>query len=83
MAINFFSNLNQNQKFQSNILNEKLNMYQSSYTNLQSEVTRKNEEAEIKSRELQNRIYLLELKSRETQDELARAKSHLEDHTKR
>lgn len=59
MAINFFSNLNQNQKFQSNILNEKLNMYQSSYTTLQSEVNRKNEESEIKSRELQNRIYLL------------------------
>lgn len=45
MAINFFSNLNQNQKFQSNILNEKLNMYQSSYTTLQSEVNRKNEES--------------------------------------
>lgn len=67
MAINFFSNLSQSQKFQSNILNEKLNMYQSSYTTLQSEVSRKNEESEHQSRQLQNRIYMLELKAKETQ----------------
>jgi hypothetical protein len=42
MAINFFSTLKQSQQLQSNILTEKLNMYQNSYTSLHSECTKKN-----------------------------------------
>lgn len=39
MAINFLSTLTQTQKMQSNILTEKVNLYQKSYNNLQSEYT--------------------------------------------
>jgi hypothetical protein len=68
MTINFFSTLKQSQQLQSNILTEKLNMYQNSYTNLQSECTKKNEEADSRERELKNRIYMLEFKSKDTNE---------------
>lgn len=63
-AINFFSSLKQTQQLQSNILTEKLNLYQNSYTNLQAECAKKNEEADGRERELKNRIYMLEFKSK-------------------
>jgi hypothetical protein len=50
MAINFFSTLKQSQQLQSNILTEKLNMYQNSYTSLQSACTKKNDEADTRER---------------------------------
>lgn len=82
-TINFFSTLKQSQQLQSNILTEKLNLYQNSYTNLQAECTKKNEEADSRERELKNRIYTLEFKSKEAADELARAKLALEEYNRK
>lgn len=67
MAINYISTMKQSQQLQSNILNEKLTMYKTSYTTLQAEVSQKHQENDTRERDLKNKVYMLEFKAKETQ----------------
>lgn len=73
-AFTLFGSMLQSQKYQTQVLTEKLGFYQQSLNRVQDDHFKKTNQAEIKERELRQKIYQLELQAKEKLDQLQQAK---------
>jgi hypothetical protein len=76
-AFTLFGSILQTQTHERGLLTEKLGFYQESLNRIQDDHIKKAAQADHKERELRQNIYQLELKAKETLEELQRAKKEL------